>query len=372
MGDVMSKLRFWTGTEITKLESNQIFVYDSNPQGMHGVGTGLQARKFGSKLGEGRGLNGQSYGLITKNLTAGYVEESTSIKYKNEGFKSLTADQIKSNIEELYECARNNPDKFFIVAYKNEKWKEGDSKKMINGYTSEEMFTLFFNRNNIPANIVMHDSFKPTYKAILAQQEELAAAKKYITFSKSGSTFSLWHPAKFEYKGVTFSSAGQFMLYSKAMLFGDERTAQKVMNFNDKELIQNFLNGQITAQKITTDRLKTKLWDEYHHKMKDVAHEVVSYNDSIWKIKLPSIIGVAIREKYTQNKDLENHLTSCKNKTMVFATPTDTVLGVGLNKEEVLRTEPSKWPGENLLGSTLTTFRDTYLLKKTKKKTPQR
>jgi len=29
----MSKIRFWTGDEVTKLSSNQIFVYDSNPQG---------------------------------------------------------------------------------------------------------------------------------------------------------------------------------------------------------------------------------------------------------------------------------------------------------------------------------------------------
>lgn len=367
----MSKFRFWTGTDITTIDSNQVFVYDSNPQGIHGVDSGLQARRFGSKLGLGRGLHGRTYGLITKNLTAGFVEDATGIKYKRDGLRSVSSEQIHKNVAELYECARNNPDKFFIVAYKNELWKEGDSKKLLNGYTGEEMFTFFFSQKDIPANIVLHESFKPVLKAVLEKQKEIAASKQYITFAKLGSTFSLYHPAKFEYKGITFSSAGQFLLYSKAKLFGDERTAQKVMNFNDNELIQDFLNGKITAQKITTDRLKTKLWDEYHHKMKDVAHEVVNYNDSIWKIKLPSIIGVGIREKYTQNKDLEAHLISCKNKKMVFATPTDTVLGVGLNKEEILRTDPSKWPGENILGNTLTTFRDNYLLKKNKKKTPQ-
>lgn len=56
----MSGLRFWKGDEVTKLDNNQIFVYDSNPQGMHGVGSGLQARKFGAKLGMGRGLHGKT------------------------------------------------------------------------------------------------------------------------------------------------------------------------------------------------------------------------------------------------------------------------------------------------------------------------
>lgn len=368
----MSGLRFWTGDSVTKLDSNQIFVYDSNPQGMHGVGSGSQARKFGSKLGVGRGLNGQTYGLITKNLTAQYIEESTAIKYKKEGFRSVSPEQIHKNVTELYEYALNNPDKFFIVSYKNEKWKEGDAKKLLNGYTGEEMFTFFFNQNNIPANIVMHKSFKTLYKAILENKKELAASKKYITFAKTGSTFSLNHPSKFEYKGVTFSSAGQFVLYSKAKLFGDELTAQKVMDMNSKEMINEFLKGAVNAQNIITDKLKLKVWDMYQQDMKALAEHVVSYNDDIWKATLPSIIGVATREKFTQNNDLKESLIACKRKLMVFATSTDKLLGVGLNKEEVLKTPEADWPGDNLLGKTLTTFRDQYLLKNNKKSTPQK
>ena len=367
----MSGLRFWKGDEVTKLDNNQIFVYDSNPQGMHGVGSGLQARKFGAKLGMGRGLHGKTYGLITKNLKAGYVEELSNIKYKHEGLRSVSPEMLKANVEELYTQARNNRDKFFIIAYKNERWKEGDSKKLLNGYTGDEMFTFFYNSNNIPPNIVMHESFKPTYKAILDKQQEIASSKQYITFAKSGSTFSLWHPAKFEYKGITFSSAGQFLSYSKAKLFGDEQTAQKVMNFNDKELVQDFLTGSLTSQQIMTDKLKTKLWDNYHQEMKEIVNDVVSYNDSIWQIKLPSILGVAIREKYNQNQSLQENLLSCKRKLMVFATPTDKVLGVGLNKDEVLRTAETEWPGENLLGKTLTLFKNNYLLKQGKKKSPK-
>lgn len=104
----MSGLRFWKGDEVTKLDNNQIFVYDSNPQGMHGVGSGLQARKFGAKLGMGRGLHGKTYGLITKNLKAGYVEELSNIKYKHEGLRSVSPEMLKANVEELYTQARNN------------------------------------------------------------------------------------------------------------------------------------------------------------------------------------------------------------------------------------------------------------------------
>lgn len=142
------------------------------------------------------------------------------------------------------------------------------------------------------------------------------------------------------------------------------------MDMNSKEMINDFLKGAVNAQNIITDKLKLKVWDMYQQDMKALAEHVVSYNDDIWKATLSSIIGVDTREKFTQNNDLKESLIACKRKLMVFATPTDKLLGVGLNKEEVLNTPEANWPGENLLGTTLTTFRNTYLLKNNKKNTP--
>mgnify|MGYP006877977877 FL=1 len=55
---------------IDKLNSNQIFVFGSNTQGRHGKGAALTARnKFGAIYGQAEGLQGQSYAIITKDLT---------------------------------------------------------------------------------------------------------------------------------------------------------------------------------------------------------------------------------------------------------------------------------------------------------------
>ena len=51
---------------ITSLEPNEIFVFGSNLKGMHGGGAAYIAyRKFGAIMGQGVGLQGQSYGIPT-------------------------------------------------------------------------------------------------------------------------------------------------------------------------------------------------------------------------------------------------------------------------------------------------------------------
>lgn len=54
---------------IEKLEPNQIFVFGSNIEGLHGAGTArLCLNKYGAKWGQASGLQGRSYGLITTDL----------------------------------------------------------------------------------------------------------------------------------------------------------------------------------------------------------------------------------------------------------------------------------------------------------------
>lgn len=51
---------------ITELKENEIFVFGSNIHGMHGGGAARIAyQKFGAEMGNGEGLQGQSYALPT-------------------------------------------------------------------------------------------------------------------------------------------------------------------------------------------------------------------------------------------------------------------------------------------------------------------
>ncbi len=56
----------YTPINITKLKPNEIFVFGSNLQGLHLAGAARVAREnFGAIMGQGNGLQGQSYAIPT-------------------------------------------------------------------------------------------------------------------------------------------------------------------------------------------------------------------------------------------------------------------------------------------------------------------
>lgn len=366
------------GKKLDLKEKNIIWIIDQddgNPSGIHGAGAAKVAISFGAKYGVGRGLQGQTYALITKNLKAGFTEKATGITYEKDGYNSVTPEQISKNIEELYICAKKNPDKLFIVVYKNETWANGSSKKSLNGYTGEEMFEFFTKDKDIPNNIVIHDSFKAIYKKLLenTQQQEKTIINEpkptHTYFWKSQSIFSQWHPSKFIYKDLTFSSAEQFMMYSKAKLFGADDVAQKIMDYNEIPLIKNFLNGELSDSDICSDKEMLKDWDKYQKAIKDHGREVKGYVEDVWKSKRVPIVAVASREKYNQNPLYKVALLKCAGTKMVEASPYDKIWGIGLKKEDAIKITEDKWPGLNLLGDVLTDLCNIYTLElKNKKK----
>lgn len=148
-------MRYWTGEQITQLEPNYVFVFGSNPEGRHGAGAAKSALNFGAKYGIGRGLQGQTYALVTKNLKEGFVEklsDGTTKTYPKVGYRSISKEDLIDNIKEFYDCAEQNKHLKFFVAYK------ADSKNL-NGYSSKEMFEMLTSYK-IPDNVYLHSSFR--------------------------------------------------------------------------------------------------------------------------------------------------------------------------------------------------------------------
>lgn len=153
----MDKRKYWSGSKIGKpssAHSNVILVAPSNTQGRLGKGIAKVAKvHWGAVYGQSRGMSGRCYLLVTKNLKAGFTEPSTGITYPNAGGRSLTPQQIKSNIKDLYKCALENPHRYFVVPYT----LNGIN---LNGFTGDEVWALFTEGVDVPPNIVFHESYK--------------------------------------------------------------------------------------------------------------------------------------------------------------------------------------------------------------------
>ena len=87
---------------IKRLEYNQVFVFCSNRQGRHGKGAALTARnKFGAIYGQSKGLQGQSYAIVTKELRKDY--------------DPVSLDEIKEGIDNFIIFAKENTQLTFYV-----------------------------------------------------------------------------------------------------------------------------------------------------------------------------------------------------------------------------------------------------------------
>jgi len=114
---------------ITELKPKEIFVFGSNLRGMHGGGAARVAyRKFGAIMGQGVGLQGQSYAIPTMQ---GGVET------------------IRPYVDEFIKFAEEHQDLTFLVT------RIGCG---IAGFTDEEISPLFAKAHSID-NIVLPEGW---------------------------------------------------------------------------------------------------------------------------------------------------------------------------------------------------------------------
>lgn len=131
-------MRTYSG-KITVLPDNGIFVFGSNTQGRHGKGSALIAKNnFGAVYGKSTGRQGQSYAIITKDLT-------------KKTHPSVDKSEIQLQVDRLYQYAIHHPDLDFYVAY-------SCGQPNLNAYDPVEMADMF-RRYKIPENIVFEEGF---------------------------------------------------------------------------------------------------------------------------------------------------------------------------------------------------------------------
>lgn len=145
--------------------------------------------------------------------------------------------------------------------------------------------------------------------------------------------FSQWFPSEFteqfeEDTLLTFSSAEQYMMAHKALLFGDGYYFSKIMETSNAYLIKKF------------------------------GRQIRGFDPVVWDQHKFDIVTEGNRLKFNQNPALMKRLVKTGSKTIVEAAHYDKVWGNGLTTEQSVNTPEEDWPGQNLLGKAIMVVRE--------------
>lgn len=139
---------------------------------------------------------------------------------------------------------------------------------------------------------------------------------------------SNWYPSPFTLDGITYANVEQYMMYQKAITFGDSESGAAIL---------------------ATDN---------PGKIKALGRSVRNYSDTVWNGFRQIVVYKGLLEKFRQNLDLKAQLLATAPHTLAECALQDKIWGIGMTMHDEYRFHPDLWPGQNLLGFTLMMVRD--------------
>lgn len=147
-----------------------------------------------------------------------------------------------------------------------------------------------------------------------------------------GGIYSQWVPVSFREGDLKFNCAEQYMMYYKAILFGDMGNAEKIMKA------------------------------AHPREQKQLGRMVKGFDNDKWEMFKYQIVYWGNYLKFTQNPEFaETLLKDHTNKIIVEGSATDRIWGVGLDWLDPRIEDPRNWNGLNLLGQAIMDVRKTLL-----------
>lgn len=245
-------------------------------------------------------------------LTLGLVAERTNSIYSN---LNCTLEQISSNIKtNPVKALLNSP--FFIY----------DRGAEILSFIPEIRRELTANvaEKIISACMQRLDEY---YLRIKDQTDQ-----EFICFHKpeeENGYLSNWYQSRFSFRGMHFSSVEQYMMFRKAIMFGDDSARNRILSTDDVAEI------------------------------KQLGRSVRNYNDKLWGGQRQLIVYQGLLAKFAQNDDLRIRLLNTGAAILAECAVTDKIWGIGLSMDDDRRFLIDQWQGSNMLGFSLMHVRNT-------------
>ena len=146
-----------------------------------------------------------------------------------------------------------------------------------------------------------------------------------------GGPFSQWAFSPFTLNGIFYPTAEHYMMWFKDQVFGGT------------------LEKEILASQHPRDT-------------KQLGRMIPNFDLKTWSAVAKQGVYRGNMGKFTQNPLMLQQLMETYGYTIVEASPTDVVWGIGLGQDDPLRFDRKNWRGTNWLGEVLMDVRDTLTL----------
>ena len=287
------------------------------------------------------GYHSISFPLISSGIFGGSLENpvAESTKQCLRAYKKFLKDYPDYEIDVKLCAYRSDEMKKATIEY--ERWMETESvsanvKESVPSSTSEVNDTSYDRWNAGPG------AFGKIGEPIpyLNQNERTGGVRELkvngrteyaIFFHKPDEPYgwlSNWYPSDFVLDGMNYSSAEQYIMYQKCILFGDNKAAQQVMS--------------------TDDPAEQQL----------IARNASGFIENVWNGYRQVIAEKALFAKFSQNELLKNKLLLSQNVWLVECARTDKNWACGIGLDDDRRLDASKWTGMNILGFALMKVRE--------------
>ena len=144
-----------------------------------------------------------------------------------------------------------------------------------------------------------------------------------ILFWHPPSDFSQWTPSPFTLDLVKYKCAEQFMMASKARLFGDDTALSAILASDDPR------------------------------EQKRLGRQMCHFDHDLWQTACENIVLHGNLAKFSQNEEMRLALIRTGDRLLAEASPHDNLWGIGLSACDPRASSPDSWCDQDLLGRAL-------------------
>ena len=177
---------------------------------------------------------------------------------------------------------------------------------------------------SVPPSHDLRPPFVPLEHAYAAYDASLTyISDDVVLFWHPPSVFSQWTLSPFTVDLAKYNCTEQFMMASKARLFGDD-TALSAILASDDPREKKYLDRQ-------------------------VRH----FDPELWQSECENIVLHGNLAKFSQNEEMHLAFIQTGDRRLAEASPHDNLWGIGLSACDSCAFSPDSWCGQNLLGQAL-------------------